>query len=61
MRTRPAGGGNPLGLRHQRVQRVRRLLSQASYRRAERAFVLEGAKLVGEALRAAAPLEAVYV
>ncbi|HEX6595579.1 MAG TPA: RNA methyltransferase [Acidimicrobiales bacterium] len=49
-----------LGFRHKRVQRVRRLLSQATYRRTERAFVVEGVKLVGEALRAGASLEAVY-
>ncbi|MDQ3980722.1 MAG: RNA methyltransferase [Actinomycetota bacterium] len=61
MSARPGTGGHALGLRHKRVQRVRRLLSQASYRRAEGAFVLEGAKLLEEALRAAAPLEAVYV
>lgn len=60
MTDRRAGGGDALGLRHKRVQRVRRLLTQSSYRRAERAFVLEGAKLVEEALRAGAPLEAVY-
>ena len=51
---------NLLGFRHKRVQRVRRLLSQATYRRAERAFVVEGAKLVGEALRAGAAVEGVY-
>ena len=49
-----------LGLRHKRVQRVRRLLTQPSYRRAEGAFVVEGAKLVGEALRAGAGVEGVY-
>jgi TrmH family RNA methyltransferase len=48
-------------LRHKRVQHVRRLLSQSSYRRAEGAFVLEGVKLLEEALRAGAPLEAVYL
>lgn len=56
----PERGGGLLGFRHKRVQRVRRLLSQATYRRSEQAFVVEGAKLVGEALRAGAPLEAVY-
>jgi len=49
-----------LGLRHKRVQRVRRLLAQPSYRRAEGAFVVEGANLVGEALRAGAAVEGVY-
>jgi TrmH family RNA methyltransferase len=52
--------GNALGPRHKRVQRLRRLLSQVSYRRSEGAFVVEGAKLVAEALRSGAPLEAVY-
>ena len=61
MSGRPGAGGQALGLRHKRVQHVRRLLSQASYRRAEGAFVLEGAKLLEEALRARAPLEAVYL
>ncbi len=61
MSTRPAAGGGPLGFRHKRVQRVRRLLAQHSYRQAERAFVVEGAKLVGEALRAGAAMEGVYV
>ena len=55
-----AGGGGPLGFRHKRVQRVRRLLAQHSYRQVERAFVVEGAKLVGEALRADARVEGVY-
>jgi len=50
-----------LGIRHKRVQRVRRLLAQPAYRRAERAFVVEGAKLVGEALRAGVAVEGVYV
>ena len=61
MSARPAAGGHALGLRHHRVQRVRRLLNQASYRRAEGAFALEGAKLLEEALRAGAPLEAVFL
>jgi TrmH family RNA methyltransferase len=53
--------GSPLGLRHKRVQRLRRLLAQVSYRRSEGAFVIEGSKLVREALRAGAPLEGLYV
>ncbi len=59
-RVEGSAAGSLLGLRHKRVQRVRRLLSQVSYRRSEGAFVVEGAKLVGEALRAGASLEAVY-
>jgi TrmH family RNA methyltransferase len=54
-------GGGPLGFRHKRVQRVRRLLHQPVFRRSERAFVVEGSKLVAEALRAGAPVEGLYV
>ncbi|HET9442654.1 MAG TPA: RNA methyltransferase substrate-binding domain-containing protein, partial [Acidimicrobiales bacterium] len=50
-----------LGVRHQKVQRLRRLLSRRSARVSERAFVLEGAKLLQEALSAGAPVESVYV
>lgn len=50
-----------LGARHQKVERLRRLVRRRSVRTAERAFVLEGAKLVGEALDAGLPLEAVFV
>jgi TrmH family RNA methyltransferase len=50
-----------LGPRHARVDRLRRLLRRRTARAGERAFVLEGAKLVGEALAAGAPLEAVFV
>ncbi|MGH9278212.1 MAG: TrmH family RNA methyltransferase [Acidimicrobiales bacterium] len=50
-----------MGFRHKRVQRVRRLLNQSSYRRSERAFVVEGPQLVDEAVRAGAELEGVYV
>lgn len=57
--TTAAGGG--LGLRHRRVQRLRRLVHQVSYRAGERAFVLEGTKLLAEALGAGAPVEGVYV
>lgn len=59
MTSRPASSGGPLGFRHKRVQRIRRLLSQPSYRRAERAFVVEGSKLVAEALGSGA-VEGVY-
>jgi TrmH family RNA methyltransferase len=57
----PAPAGGPLGIRHKRVQRVRRLLAQPSFRRAERAFVVEGVKVVAEALRAGASVEGLYV
>jgi TrmH family RNA methyltransferase len=43
------------------VERLRRLVRRASVRAGERAFVLEGAKLLAEALDAGIPLEAVYV
>jgi TrmH family RNA methyltransferase len=49
-----------LGLRHQRVQRLRKLLRQASVRRTERAFVAEGTKVLTEALAAGAPVEGLY-
>jgi TrmH family RNA methyltransferase len=41
-----------LAYRHQKVQRLRRLVGRRSAREAERAFVAEGAKVVGEALDA---------
>lgn len=50
-----------LGARHQKVERLRRLVRRRSVRTAERAFVLEGAKLVGEALDAGTTLEAIFV
>ncbi|MBV9934206.1 MAG: RNA methyltransferase [Actinobacteria bacterium] len=55
--------GDPAGLsfRHQRVQRVRRLLRSHSARQAERAFVLEGEKLLAEAVNAGVSVESVYL
>ena len=50
-----------LGARHPEVERLRRLLRRRSDRASERAFVLEGPKLLAEAIAAGAPLEAVYV
>jgi TrmH family RNA methyltransferase len=50
-----------LGARHPEVERLRRLLRRRSDRASERAFVVEGPKLVAEAIAAGAPLEAVYV
>lgn len=50
-----------LALRHQKVQRLRRLLSRRSAREAEGAFVVEGAKVLSEALDAGTPIEAVYL
>jgi TrmH family RNA methyltransferase len=54
-------GPGALGARHQRVERLRRLVRRASVRASERAFVLEGSKLLAEALAAGIPLEAVFV
>lgn len=50
-----------LALRHQKVQRLRRLLSRRSARESERAFVVEGAKVLSEALDAGAAIESVYL
>ena len=55
------GAPSPLGARHQKVARLRRLLARRSTRRDERAFVIEGATLVADALDAGLALEAVYV
>ncbi len=54
-------GTGALGARHQRVERLRRLVRRSSVRASERAFVLEGAKLLSEAIDAGITLEAVYV
>ena len=54
-------GPGALGARHQRVERLRRLVRRHSVRPSERAFVLEGAKLLAEALDAGVALEAVFV
>jgi len=50
-----------LGARHQRVQRVRRLLRRSSVRDAESAFVAEGANIVEAALDAGAPVESLFL
>ncbi|HVF31524.1 MAG TPA: RNA methyltransferase [Acidimicrobiales bacterium] len=57
----PRPDATQLALRHQKVQRLRRLLSRRSAREAEGAFVVEGAKVLSEALDAGAPVESVYV
>lgn len=49
-----------LGARHPEVDRLRRLLRRRADRAAERAFVVEGPKLVDEAIAAGA-VEAVYL
>ncbi len=53
--------GPVLALRHQKVQRLRRLVSRRTARDAERVFVLEGLKLVNEALDAGIKVESLYV
>ena len=52
---------NGLSYRHQRVQRLRRLLGRRSARKDEGRFVIEGANLLEEALASGASIEAVYV
>jgi TrmH family RNA methyltransferase len=47
--------------RHQRVQRLRRLLGRRSARKEEGRFVIEGLNLLEEALSAGVDLESVYV
>ena len=59
--TATRAGPRALGARHQKVERLRRLVRRRSVRTSERAFVLEGTKVVGEALAAGVPLEAVFV
>jgi RNA methyltransferase, TrmH family len=50
-----------LAYRHQRVQRLRRLVGRRSARKDEGRFVIEGVNLLEEALDARAPIEAVYL
>jgi TrmH family RNA methyltransferase len=50
-----------LAYRHQRVQRLRRLVGRRSARADEGRFVIEGPNLLEEALKAHAPIEAVYL
>lgn len=57
----PRPDASVLALRHHKVQRLRRLLSRRSAREAEQAFVVEGTKVLSEALDAGAPVESVYV
>lgn len=51
----------PLGYRHQRVQRVRRLLARPATRERESSFVIEGLKVLRAALDAGVKPEAVYL
>jgi len=50
-----------LAYRHQRVQRLRRLVGRRSARQEEGRFVIEGVNLLEEALGSRARIEAVYV
>ncbi len=54
-------GPGPLGARHQKVVRLRRLVARRGVRAAERAFVIEGETLVSEALSAGVVVEALFV
>jgi len=49
-----------LGYRHQKVQRLRRLIRRRAVRESEGVFVIEGVKLVQEALSSGANVEALY-
>jgi TrmH family RNA methyltransferase len=57
VRSEPAA----LGFTSARVKRLRQLLERSSARRRERAFVVEGPTLVGDALDAGAELECLFV
>jgi TrmH family RNA methyltransferase len=50
-----------LGPRHPEVKRLRALLRDASARAAEHAFVLEGPRLLEDAIRRGAPIQFVYL
>lgn len=51
----------PLGFTNPQIQRLRRLLGRRSARHDDGAFVVEGAVLIGEAVRAGWEIEAQYV
>ena len=50
-----------LDYKHKKVQRLRKLVRKREFRAAEGVFVLEGYKLLEEALAAGASVEAVYL
>jgi len=50
-----------LGFRHPKVQRLRRLVERRRARHDERTFVLEGSRVLAEALAAGVVVEAVFV
>jgi TrmH family RNA methyltransferase len=56
-----AAASDAIGPRHPEAKRLRALLRDASARRAEGRFVLEGPRLVADALARGAPVEAVYL
>jgi TrmH family RNA methyltransferase len=62
-RPRERGGGpeRPLAFTSARVKRLRQLIERPSVRRRERAFVVEGPTLVGDALDAGVALECLFV
>jgi TrmH family RNA methyltransferase len=51
----------PHGFRHPRVQRLRKLVERRRARHESRCFVVEGARVLGEALAAGATIEEVFV
>ncbi|HUR24137.1 MAG TPA: RNA methyltransferase [Acidimicrobiales bacterium] len=57
----PPARGPGLAFTSGRVKRLRQLLERSSMRRRERAFVVEGPTLVGDALDAGAELESLFV
>ena len=56
----PAGGGAGLSFTSARVKRLRHLLDRPAARRRERAFVVEGPTVVGDALDAGVELECLF-
>jgi RNA methyltransferase, TrmH family len=52
---------NPRAFNNQEVQRLRRLIGRRSFRVSERAFVVEGPKVLGEAVDSSASVESVFV
>jgi TrmH family RNA methyltransferase len=51
----------PLGYKHQRVQRLRRLVARRNARQAERCFIVEGSNVLREALASDVSIESAYV
>jgi len=50
-----------LAFHHEAVQRLRSLIGRRSTRQAEKVFVVEGTKVLAEALRAGAEIESVFI